>query len=64
MSERVKKILMERDGLSECDADDVISNFKEDFDALISSEDASLSEAEDLLSDYFGLEPDYIMDFL
>jgi predicted metallopeptidase len=72
MSARVKAILMERDGMDEGAAEDLIADFVEDLDAVLlvyadgSEEDAiqGLSDADELLRDYFGLEPDYLVDFL
>ena len=45
MSERIKTILMERDGMSESDADDLITQCKEDME-----EATTLDEVEDLIS--------------
>ena len=53
------KILMERDGMSEQEARDL---FKETRDEILMLDDPF--EAEDIMSEYLGLEPDYIEDLL
>lgn len=60
MSE-IKKILMERDGMSEAEASDLIKEATEDLNARLLEGDSS---AEDICSEYFGLEPDYLMELL
>jgi len=60
--ERVLKILMERDGESREDALDMIDNFKRDLREVIVTGD--FEECEDLLALHFGVEPDYLIDFL
>lgn len=59
----IKQVLMERDGVSAQDADEQIAEFKEALNELL-DEGASLDCFEDLLSDFFGLEPDYLLEFL
>lgn len=56
MVESLKKVIMERDGLSEDEADELITLAKE---CVQDGEDP-----EEVLSDMFGLEPDYIFDIL
>ena len=56
---RVIKILMERDGISEAEATKLVEDTK---DEILSCEDAF--EADDILATNLGLEPDYIMDIL
>ena len=56
---RIIKILMERDGMSEQEARDL---FKETRDEILTLDDPF--EAEDIMSEYLGLEPDYIEDLL
>lgn len=60
--ESVKEVLMSRDKMSSEDADDLIAEFKEDLDHLV--EIGSLEDAYDLVAEYFGLEPDYLEEFL
>lgn len=56
---RIIKILMERDGMSEQEARDL---FKETRDEILMLDDPF--EAEDIMSEYLGLESDYIEDLL
>ena len=56
---RIIKILMERDGMSEQEARDL---FKETRDEILMLDDPF--EAENIMSEYLGLEPDYIEDLL
>lgn len=60
MSE-IKKVLMERDGMSEAEASDLIKEAIEDLNSRLEACDPS---AEDICSEYFGLEPDYLMELL
>lgn len=60
--ERVLKILMERDGESREVALELIDNFKRDLEEAIMAGD--YEECEDLLALHFGIEPDYLVDFL
>jgi hypothetical protein len=59
----VKSILMDRDNMSEGEAEELIIDFKSEMKTLL-EEGPSLDELETLLEDYFGLEPDYLMEFL
>ena len=59
MSE-IKKVLMERDNMSSEDADDLIRDAKETLQEYL--EDGDFSSAEDICAEFFGLEPDYIME--
>ena len=56
---RIIKILMERDGMSEQEARDL---FKETRNEILMLDDPF--EAEDIMSEYLSLEPDYIEDLL
>ena len=60
--ETIKEILMVRDSLSEMDADNLIEKAKKDFDRRM-VENKTLDDA-DFCSNWFGLEPDYILEFL
>ena len=55
MSE-LKKVLMERDGMTPKEADEVIADAKQ---RVWDGEDP-----EEVLEDEFGLEPDYIFDLM
>ena len=56
---KIIKILMERDGMSEDEARDL---FNETRDEILSLEDPF--EADNILMEYLGLEPDYLFDVL
>lgn len=59
MSVRVKKILMERDGLTADEAQQLID------DAVAELLDCTnILEADEILMDNLGLEPDYLEDLL
>jgi hypothetical protein len=60
----VKKILMERDGDSAEEAQDRIDSFVEELETMFEENPLGLLDAEDLVADHFGLEPDYLFDFL
>ena len=52
----IKEILMERDGMSEMEADDLISQAREDLNDRLEAGELPF----DICADWFGLEPDYI----
>jgi hypothetical protein len=56
---KVVKILMERDGMSEDEAIELVEETREETLACEGSE-----EAWDIIEDNLGLEPDYIFDIL
>jgi hypothetical protein len=64
----VIEILMRRDNMTREDATQLVREFeaelKEMAESATSVTDPSLSEIEDLFTDYFGLEPDYLFSFL
>lgn len=60
---RIAKILMERDGESREDAIELVKNFKKELEQLIEDK-GSLDDAEELVELHFGLEPDYLEEFL
>ena len=64
--EKVKDVLMRRDGLTEDEANDAIQLFKNDLNDLVSDDEdgSSLEDAYQLIEDHFGLEPDYLDEFL
>ncbi len=53
---------MERDDLSRDDARELIADFERELEEAIMSGD--ICECEELLNLHFGLEPDYLIDFL
>ncbi len=52
---------MKRDGITENEANSLIAEAKQEFDELIASGDLDL--AEEIYSEWFGLEPDYLVEF-
>jgi hypothetical protein len=64
------EILMERDGLSYDEAQEVFDEAKAEADAIIDNNTgdenamSNLLDMEDILFDYFGLEPDYLFDLI
>ena len=61
-TETIKQILMRRDGMSEEDAYDLIADARESFNRYL--EDGDFSSAEDICAEWFGLEPDYLDEFI
>ena len=56
----IKEILIERDDISEQAAEDLINDARKDlYKRLEDGEDAS-----DICFDWFGLEPDYLIDLI
>lgn len=62
MSDSIKSVLMKRDGLTAEDAIDRIAEAREQFNLYLEAGD--LEGAEQICADYFGLEPDYVIEFL
>ncbi len=60
--ESIKEVLMRRDGLEDYEADDLIQEASEALEEYIFTGD--LQGAEDLINDYFGLEPDYLWEIM
>jgi hypothetical protein len=58
--ETIKKILMRRDGMTELEAKDLIDEAREElYYRLGKGEDAF-----NICQEYFGLEPDFLMELL
>ena len=58
--ETIKQILMRRDGLDPEDADNLISEAREEFNQRLSEGDMPF----DLCQEWFGLEPDWLDEFM
>lgn len=59
----IVKILVRRDGISENEAWNIVEECKAEI--LVALDDgAGITEIEDIIADYLGLEPDYITDLL
>lgn len=56
---RVVKILMERDGISELEAETRLDAYREELDGV-----DDYGEAEEIIQDHLGLEMDYLVDIL
>lgn len=59
----IVEILMQRDGMSQEDAQDLFKEAQDEAHILIDDE-GSLEDLENILKDYFSLEPDYIFDLI
>ena len=57
--ESIKSVLMTRDGMSEREAEELIVDARNDM-----MERASNELLEDICEEWFGLEPDYIMELI
>lgn len=60
--ESLKKVLMERDGISADHADILIEEAQEQLQIYLA--EGELDYAEDICNEFFGLEPDYLMELL
>ena len=57
----IKETIMIRDGISESEADELISQAREQFNEYL--ENGEIGLAEDICLEFFGLEPDYLDEF-
>jgi len=57
----IKETIMARDGITEEEAISLIAEAQQEFDELIESGDLDL--AEEICAEWFGLEPDYLIEF-
>jgi len=60
--DNIKDILMRRDGITEEEANELIKDAKEQLQEYL--DEGNTEAAYEICSDYFGLEPDYIMELL
>jgi len=58
----IKEVIMERDGISEMEADDLIEEAKEYLQECLA--DGDELAAEHTCEEFFGLEPDYLIELL
>ena len=61
--ERIVKILMERDKISQEEAEDLFRMAKEEALDVV-NEGGNLDEIEEIVYDYFGLEADFVEDLI
>lgn len=59
---QLKKVLMELDGISSEEADREIAEAKEALQEYLA--DGDIESAHDICKEFFGLEPDYLMDLM
>jgi len=62
MQETIKEIIMERDGLTEEGADNLIDQAREALHEYLADDDQD--SAYNICEEYFGLEPDYLDELL
>lgn len=60
-NESIKSVLIRRDKMTSDEADDLIQEARQQFNSYLEAGD--MTSAEDICSEYFGLEPDYIIEF-
>jgi AmiR/NasT family two-component response regulator len=60
--EDIKNILMRRDGMTETEANDAIAEAKEAMNEYLEMGD--MEAAYEVCAEYFGLEPDYLMELI
>lgn len=61
-NETIKQVLIRRDGMTEQEANNLIIDAKAALQKYLNESD--FFAAEDICSEYFGLEPDYLMELL
>lgn len=59
----IKQVLMKRDGLDETEAEERIDEAKEQLLECL-ERGGTLCEAEEIIKDEFGLEPDYLWELM
>ena len=60
--ESIKEVLINRDGMSSNEADELIEEAKEAMNEALES--GSICEAENVCAEFFGLEPDYLIELI
>lgn len=60
--ETIKQVIMRRDNLTSEQADELIEEAKKTLYTYLMQDDQE--SAENICEEYFGLEPDYIMELL
>ena len=60
--ESIKSILIRRDGMTEDEANSLIEDAKATLSLYLDAGD--MSSAEDICAEFFGLEPDYLMELV
>jgi hypothetical protein len=62
MLESIKDLIMRRDEISADEADRQIEEARQAFNSYL--EEGDMESAENICDEYFGLEPDYIIEFI
>jgi hypothetical protein len=62
MTDTLQKVLMVRDGMSAEDANALIQEAKDDLIERL--DEGEYVDQDDFMSDWFGLEPDYIFELI
>ena len=60
MAETIKQVLMRRDGKTEQEAKDLIDDARADFYERLNEGECP----DEICAEWFGLEPDYIMELM
>lgn len=60
--ENLKTVLMRRDNMNEQEALDLIQNAREDLHDRLAADE--FVDDSDFMAEWFGLEPDYIMELI
>ncbi len=60
--ETIKEVLIRRDGISADEADELIAEARAQMELYIAEND--YFAAEDICNEFFGLEPDYLMELM
>lgn len=63
MNSNLIKLLTKRDGISENEAYEICEQCRHDILHAI-DKNCGIEEVEDILMDWLGLEPDYLMDLM
>lgn len=58
----IKRVLMKRDSMSEEEAENLIQDAKKQLEEYLDDED--FYSAENICKEFFGLEPDYLMELI
>ena len=65
MVESIQSVLMRRDGITKDEAEALIEQALEDLRFILSADvKPSMSELDNFLSEWFGLEPDYMEELM
>ena len=63
MNKELVKLIAKRDGISENEAYEICEQCRHDILHAI-DKNCEIEEVEDILMDWLGLEPDYLMDLM